>query len=189
MREVSGDDAEEGTGSPRRERRSPRRRFRRLYHAATVAQLTDLAHRLRHDTVVGLHPGEQLVEDDAVLVAGVGRDARAEAGDHTRGGAGGGTSTGAASHGAGAHGRDDERWAWLLVTDERLRWIVLGDEPVGEAALSKLTLTRWSGHTDVLRWTDGDGSPMVMTLSFPSQSRARVLLVGALDAAGPPPSS
>jgi hypothetical protein len=133
-----------------------------MYHAATAAELSDLGRRLRKETAAVLRPGEQMVEDDAVLVA-----------------------DGALSHFTDRAGRG---WAWVVLTSQRLRWMRLGDDTAQEVDLEDLGLTDGSERAETLCWTEVNGDAGLVTIWFPAESKARTLLASRLTDGPPVPA-
>lgn len=137
------------------ERRAQQRRFRRLYRKALGAGLTDLGLRLRNDTAASLWPGEEIVEDDAVLIASSGVQRKWDL--------------------------DLGTWCWLVLTTERVRWTTWKQRAVTEVSLSDLTLAYSEDEIDTFRWPGKRDRVEAVTMQFPAKSKTRALLMERLD--------
>lgn len=127
--------------------RRRRRTIRKLHRAALKAGLTDLGLRMRNEIARSLRPGEEILQDDAVLIS----DAQ-DLGQHSEQGLG--------------------RYGWMVVTNQRVFWAIVGSKHSTEVPARDLKRAYAEDDSETYRW-DGRRKPIAVTFVFRAEDQVR----------------
>jgi hypothetical protein len=124
-----------------------RRAIRKHYRAALKAGLIDLGVRMRNEIACDLLLGEEILEDDAVLIS--------EGEDVSR-----------------WSGAGQGRYGWMVVTNRRVFWAIVGSKRVTEVPAEDFERIYAEGDSETYRW-QGRRKPVAVTFMFGQRDQVR----------------